>query len=145
MVNGIPYAFERIRLRVPAGLVVTMSDIDYDGKKEKKVQTSVPGAPRGVTRGPFEGVFNAKVSLFEFNLLNESVSDTGILGAPPMPVTVMYGVGTEEPTTDELEIEIESFKKMGKTGTDEIMVELKGPQTKIPILDGVPAYVVPTE
>ena len=145
MVNGIPYDHESIRMRVPAGLVVTLMDIDYEVKKEVKVVTTSRGEPRGETRGPYEGTFKANVSLFEFELLNASVEETGILGAPKMPVTVIFGADGEEPVTDTLEVKIESTKRTSKSGTDEIMMEIVGKQTKIALLNDIPAYVLPED
>ena len=143
MVNGVPYDFESIRMNVPAGKVVTLQDLDYDGEKGVEVVTTGDGEPYGSTRGEYKGMFKAVVSLFEFNILNESVSETGILGAPPMPVTVKYGADGDQPVVDKLEVKIEKFRKTIKKGTDLAVVELTGKQTRIADLNGVPAYVVP--
>ena len=144
-VNGIVYDFASIRVRVPVGLSVTFTEIDYDNKKPVEVKHNNLGEPRGQTRGNFEGTFKIVASLDEFEKLNESVKDTGPLGADPMPVTVIYGADGEKPVTDELEVKIESTKRIAKTGTDEVMQEIVGKQTKIPLLNGIPAYVVPED
>ena len=141
MVNGVPYPFERIRVTLPAGLVVTFTDIMYDGDKPGEVQTAVDSTPRGETSGPFQGKWSATIGLFEFDLLNRSLSDTGVLGAPPMPATVRYGAEGAEPITDELELKVRKFSQPLKKGNGEIMREISGDQTKIPILNGVAAYI----
>ena len=145
MVNGVPYPFERIRITLPAGLVVTFTDIMYDGDKPGEVQTAVDSTPRGETSGPWEGKWSGTISLFEFNLLNQSLSDTGIQGAPPMPATVVFGAEGAEPITDELELKIRKWSQPIKKGNGEIMREISGDQTKIAILNGVPAYIPPQE
>ncbi|MCY4377341.1 MAG: hypothetical protein OXC31_26580 [Spirochaetaceae bacterium] len=141
MVNGVPYPFERIRITLPAGLVVTIKSISYDGERKSNVSTAVNSAPRGRTKGPWKGMWKATITLFEFNALNQSLSETGILGSPPMPCTAQYGAEGADPIVDQLEIDIEKFSQDAKVEDDELVRELSGVQTKIPILNNVPAFV----
>lgn len=141
MVNGVPYPFERIRITLPAGLVVTIKSISYDGKRPAKLSTAVNSKPRGRTKGKWGGTWKGTVTLFEFDMLNQSLSETGILGSPPMPCTVQYGAEGADPIKDELEIDIDMFSQDAKVEDDELVREISGIQTQIPILNGVPAFV----
>ena len=144
-VNGVPYPFERIRVTVPAGILLTFTDISYDGEKPGEVQTNADSTPRGETSGPWQGTWSANMGLWEFDRLNQALEETGILGAKPMPVTVLYGAEGAEPIKDELEIKINKFSQPIKKGNGEIMREISGNQTKIPKLNGIEAYKPPQQ
>ena len=149
MINGVIYPVERIRVRAPAGRVVTWTDIDYPTEKPTEVVHFSNGDIRGYVQGNFKGEFTAVVSLHEFDILNQSVSERGILGSLPMPVTVIYGAGDGESESieDTLEIKIGSTKPVIKSnstsGANEVMREVKGVLTKIPMLNGILAWIDP--
>lgn len=142
-VNGEVYDHESLAMEMPGtGELVTLSEVNYDAGKEVDIKTDTRGVPRGQVRKAFKGEFSCSVARVEYDALAESTSETGILGAEPMPVTLVYGNDGQEPTQDDIEVKIDKVDLTSKEG-EEVMVKLSGKQTKIPKLAGHDVYVVP--
>ena len=140
MINGIVYDHESIKVMLPTGMVSSIEEVSYGVKKDVDVSTDKSGRPRGTVHKAFEGDFKATMSLAEFELLNKANAATGILGAPPMPVVVTYGSIGQPPVVDTLTVKITEVPRKSSKDS-EVMMEVTGKQTTIPILGGVPAYV----
>ena len=142
-VNGVSYDHESLVMEVPGvGQALTLTEVSYTPKKGAEVKTDSTGVPNRIVRKKFEGDFSATVARSEFNALLESTSETGVLGADPLAITLTYGDDGEEPVEDELEVKITEVE-LGSKEDDEAMAKLTGVQTKIPKLSGHDAYVVP--
>lgn len=140
MVNGATYDFESITIMLPSGHVSTVENIKYDWKRDVDVLTDKSGTPRGTVRKSGEGECELDMSLFQFEILNKEASVTGILGMPPIPITVsMVRVGAP-PIVDVLEMKITEAPREWKKG-EELRMTIKGKLTAIPLYNGVPAYI----
>ena len=142
-VNGVAYDHESLQMELPGvGQVLTLSEVNYSPTKEVEVKNDKNGVPHRVVRKGFKSDFDCTLARTEFNTLAESASDTGVLGAEPLAVTLTYGYDGDEPSDDELEVKIEKVE-LGSKEDDEAMVKLSGKLTQIPKLAGHDAYVVP--
>lgn len=139
MINGKTYDFESIKIMLPTGQVSTAESIKYDIKKDVDVVTDKNGIPRGTVRKAFEGGFEMDMSIADFEILNDSAKATGILGMDPFPVVVTYGEGDTDVITDRLEVKITETPR-DNSKDEEVRMTVTGKQTKIPELNGIPAY-----
>lgn len=142
-VNGVSYDHESLEMEMPGvGTVLTLSEVNYSPTKEVEVKNDKNGVPHRVVRKGFKSDFDCTLARTEFNAFADSVSDTGVLGAEPLPITLTYGFDGDEPTEDEIEVKIEKVE-LGSKDDDEATVKLSGKLTQIPKLAGHDAYVVP--
>lgn len=139
MINGVVYDFESVKIMLPTGLYGTCEEIKYGAKKDVDVVTDKNGIPRGYVRKGFEAEFEMDMSIDQFERLNKSAV-TGILGMPPIPITITMGDGNNLPIIDEIVVKITEAPRELKKDS-EIRMKLKGKITEIPIFNGLPVYL----
>lgn len=140
MINGIEYDFQSTKIMLPTGLYGTCEEIKYDVKKDIDILTDSQGNPRGFIRKGLDCSFEMDMSIDQFEKLNKSCAATGILGAPPFPITVTMGDGAKPKIIDEITVKItETPREMKKDS--EIRMKIKGKITEIPIFGGLPVVI----
>lgn len=140
MINGVVYDFESIKIMLPTGMIGTCDDIKYGCKKDVDIVTDKNGVPRGIVRKGFDADFEMDMSLDQFERLNKSAAATGILGMPPIPVTIAMGDGVSPRIIDKVEVKITETPREWKKDA-ELKMKIKGKITGIPVFNGVPVYI----
>ncbi len=142
-VNGNMYDHESLEMEVPGvGQALSLTEVNYKAAKKGKTVTGSHGLPRAYARGKYEGTFDCTIAREEYHALAEATADTGVLGAEPVPVTLVYGADGEEPTEDNLEVKIEEIDT-GSKEDEEAMVKITGTHTAVAEIAGQPVYVDP--
>jgi len=140
MINGVVYDFESTKIMLPTGMIGTCEDIKYGCKKDVDIVTDKNGVPRGIVRKGFEADFEMDMSLDQFERLNKSAMATGILGMPPLPITIAMGDGASPRIVDQIVVKITETPREFKKES-ELKMKIKGKITAIPLFNGVPVYI----
>lgn len=141
MVNKRSFDHESVRIEVSGiGQVLTMPEVNYDVEKGVKLVYNADGTPRGyVADGELKATWDITISRQEYRALAESLSDTGVLNAEPLTVTVTYANDDEEAQTDKLVVKITKVGSGSKRG-DEAMQKLEGVVVDVPEFAGQPVW-----
>lgn len=140
-VNGVEYDHESLEMQLEGvGLVVSLTEVNYDAERDVEVVNDKNGVPRGVVRKGFQGSFDCTLARDQYDQLTEATSATGTLGAKPRQVTLTYGNDLQEPTVDELEVKITKVGFSSQEG-ERVMMKLEGKQTRMPRSAGAELYV----
>lgn len=141
MVNGVEYDHESLEMQFEGiGLVISLTEVNYDAERDVDVVNDKNGVPRGIVRKGFQGTFDCTLARDQYDQLTEATKATGALGAKPRQVTLTYGNDLQEPTVDELEVKITKSGFSSQEG-ERVMVKLEGKQTRIPRSAGAELYV----
>jgi len=146
MINGSLYDWESVEILLPSGIVVGITNIDYEDERQIEERYGKGSQPRGYGRKNYKATAKIEVDIDAAELLATALAASGgggIYDSLPFPITICYAPPGQPVITDVLPLcKIVKASTGAKQGDDNVGIRKYDLKVLAPIVWGaIPALI----